>query len=226
MTMRFPMNIHRSKQTVSPMTLTPDRTALILVDMQNAFLSDRGSDAKAGFDISRAKQVVAPVRRLLERFRTVGAPVVFTQMSLHADYRDAGLLNEVVPEMRSLGHAVRGTWDWEIVPELAPKNEEWVVEKSRFSGFYNTNLEVILRGLKVDTLVIAGVATNICVESTIRDAFFRDFKVLLPRDATASFSREVEEASLLSLGLVFMKVTTSNAVLAALSATDVTAFRA
>lgn len=66
-------------------------------------------------------------------------------MSLHADYRDAGLLNEVVPEMRSLGHAVRDTWDWEIVPELTPKNEEWVVEKSRFSGFYNTDLEVVLQ---------------------------------------------------------------------------------
>lgn len=64
------MNIHHFKQTDLPLTLTPDRTAIILVDMQNAFLSDRGSDARAGFDTSRAKQVVAPVRRLLEHFRT------------------------------------------------------------------------------------------------------------------------------------------------------------
>jgi ureidoacrylate peracid hydrolase len=205
-----------TKQSSSALVLARDKTALVVVDMQNAFLSENGSAARAGNDISRLKTAIAPIRRLLERFRALGMPVIFTQMALHPDYRDAGLLSEANPALRELGHAVRGTWDWEIVPELAPQKGEWMVEKSRFSGFYNTNLEIILRGLKVETVVIVGVATNVCVESTVRDAFFRDFKVLLPRDATACSSREVEEASLLSLGRLFMQVTTTDAVLSAL----------
>jgi hypothetical protein len=99
-----------AKQSSSALVLACDKTALVVVDMQNAFLSENGSVARAGHDISRLKMAIAPIRRLLERFRALGMPVIFTQMALHPDYRDAGLLGEANPALRELGHAVRGSY--------------------------------------------------------------------------------------------------------------------
>ena len=199
--------------------LNPRRTALVVVDMQNAFLSDRGSMPKLGLSVARARAIIPAVGRLIDEFRRAKAPVVFTQMTFKPDFSDAGLLLEALPKLRSTGHVVKNTWDWEMTSELLPAEGELVVEKTRFNAFHATGLERLLRdNLKVDTLVVSGVATNVCVESTIRDAVAYDFHVLIPRDATASFTLEMEEAALLTLGKFFAQITSVEAVIAALRA--------
>jgi nicotinamidase-related amidase len=100
----------------------------------------------------------------------------------------------------------RGTWGAEVVAEMPPPDYE--VEKTRYSAFHNTSLEPLLRGLSVDTVMLAGVITNVCVEATARDAFHRDFRVVVLRDCVSGFSRELHDASLRTMA-IFTRVETS-----------------
>lgn len=186
--------------------LDPARTALLVVDMQNAFVMPGGSMARLGLSTARGHAIIEPIRRLLDAFRTRRLPVIHTLTTVRSDYVDAGLVAERFPALRPLGHIIAGTWDAQIVERLVPRAGEYVIAKNRFDAFYGTNLELVLRALHVDTLVVAGVPTNICVESTIREAFVRDLRVVLPRDATASYTSEMEDASLATLGFMFAQV--------------------
>lgn len=186
--------------------LDPARTALLVVDMQNAFVMPGGSMARLGLSTARGHAIIEPIRRLLDAFRTRRLPVIHTLTTVRSDYVDAGLVAERFPALRPLGHIIAGTWDAQIVERLVPRAGEYVIAKNRFDAFYGTNLELVLRALHVDTLVVAGVPTNICVESTIREAFARDLRVVLPRDATASYTSEMEDASLATLGFMFAQV--------------------
>jgi nicotinamidase-related amidase len=117
-----------------------------------------------------------------------------------------GRIAEVFPPIRALGHCFDGTWDAAIIGELCPDPRDYVVKKHRFSGFYQTDLDDLLRRLHVTSLVVSGIATNICVESTIRDAFFRDYPVVVPREATASFTEEAEAGSFANFGFAFARL--------------------
>ena len=200
--------------------LDPTRTALLVVDMQNAFVTPGGSMARLGLGTARGRAIIEPIRRLLDAFRTRHLPVSHTLTTFRSDYADAGLVIERFPALRPLGHLIAGTWDAQIVEPLLPRDGEYVFAKSRFNAFYGTNLELNLRSLHVDTLVVAGVATNICIESTVREAFVRDVRVILPRDATASYTKEMEEASLTTVGFMFAEVVSVNDVASALAARD------
>ena len=192
------------------------KTALIVVDMQNAFLSDEGSMAKTGMDISELKRTVAPVARLVDACHSASVPIIFTRYVLRADYKDAGLRGERRPGLKEFNSLVAGTWDAELDPRMDSRPEDYILDKTRYSSFYNTNLEVILRGLEVDALVVCGVTTEICVESTIRDAYFRDFKILVPQDAVAAMDVARHQGTLRTIQYGFGTVTTSDEVINAL----------
>lgn len=172
------------------------KTALIVVDMQNGFCRDEGFMKKIEFDISTSQAAIGPVRRLVDAAHDAGLPVFFTRYALNEDYSDGGLLLEVLPQVKGTGGMVRDTWDAEIVDELAPAPGDRVIDKTRYSAFYDTDLERQLRELGIDTLVVCGVTTNVCVESTVRDAFFRDIRVIVPSDATAAVTPELHEGAL------------------------------
>lgn len=197
--------------------LDPARTALLVVDMQNAFVTAGGSMARLGLGTARGHAIIEPIRRLVAAFRARHLPVIHTLTTFRSDYADAGLVIERFPALRPLGHLISGTWDAQIVEQLLPRADEYVVAKNRFNAFYGTNLELILRSLHADTLVVAGVATNVCIESTVREAFTRDVRVILPRDATASYTREMEDASLATLGFMFAELVSVDDVLSALA---------
>jgi nicotinamidase-related amidase len=188
--------------------------ALLIVDMQNAFLDPKGSLPRMGLDTSRTLSVIAPITRLRSAFHEAGLPVIYLQHVHRADGSDMGRIAEVFPPIRALGHCFEGTWDAEFTRQLEPTREDRIVKKSRFSGFYKTDLESLLRKLAVETLVVSGIATNICVESTIRDAFFRDYAVVVPREATASFTEEQEAGSFANFAFAFAKVLPLEEVLA------------
>jgi ureidoacrylate peracid hydrolase len=191
------------------MTPTPGRTALIVVDMQNAFCTEEGSIAKIGLDITMLKAAVQPCRRLIEGARAAGVPVIYTRYIFRADYADGGVMVKyLLPALGESGHLTAGTQDIEIVGALAPLQGDYVVDKNRPSSFYATGLEPILNGLDVDSLVVCGVTTNCCVETTVRDASQRDYKTFVVTDATGELEQERHDFAINTMAFLFADAVT------------------
>jgi ureidoacrylate peracid hydrolase len=148
--------------------LAEESSALIIVDMQNGFLRPDGFFAKGGLDWRRCAAAIEPTTRAVAAARAARIPIVYTRYTLKADYSDAGLLSDWRPRLKAAGAMVRDTRDWEICEELAP------------------DLADTLRARGVTLVVITGVTTNMCVESTVRDAFTLDFKVVVLEDCTGA----------------------------------------
>jgi nicotinamidase-related amidase len=114
------------------------------------------------------------------------------------------------------GKCLEGSPESGVHPELAPLPDEKIVFKHRYSAFYNTDLEIILRCMKVEDIVVSGVMTNMCCESTARDAFYRDYRVFIPADGTGSINEAMHTGSLLNLAFGFAYVTTMDEITAQL----------
>jgi ureidoacrylate peracid hydrolase len=177
------------------LSLTPARTAVVVVDMQNAFASKGGMFDLAGIDISGAAPAIDANRRLLAAARLAGVTVAYLQMSYRPDLSDGGdrsspnyhkELGMIMMRERPELHGrllVDNSWDWRIVDALTPEPGDLVIRKSRYSGFCNTDLEAALRARDISHLLFTGVATNICVDATARDAYSREFWPILIEDA-------------------------------------------
>jgi ureidoacrylate peracid hydrolase len=201
----------------SPLVVPPS-TALIVVDMQNAFCDPRGSVARR-FDISGYRTPIPAVARLVDAAHRSSVPVVWSRQE-HLEH-DAGRLGHRIPSHTAkLGYVpcLRGTWDAELLDELRPSvaPEDRVVVKRRSSCFHETTLEADLRAGGVDTLIVTGVATNYCVDATIRDAYARDFDVLVVEDACGSAWPDLHAATLRNAELFHGRVVRSDEVVAAL----------
>jgi ureidoacrylate peracid hydrolase len=183
-------------------------TALLVVDMQNGYCHADGFMAKIGLDFRPSRDAVAPVTRLVAAVRAAGLPVFLIAYELSADYSDAGLLAKRRPQIKEAGGMIRGSWDAAIVDALAPAPGDRVLTKTRHSAFYGTDLEDQLAALSVDTVIVCGVTTNVCVESTVRDAYFRDIEVLVPSDATAAVTPEMHTSALRNFQYSYARVTT------------------
>lgn len=172
------------------------RTAIVVVDMQNAYASKGGMlDLGTGIDEARIGPVIAANKRLLPAARAAGVKVIYLQFGYKPDLSDAGgpqspnirkqmafrMIRERPADRDKL--IVEGTWGWQIIDDLKPEPGDLVVQKSRYSGFAGTTLESQLHGLDIRHLIFTGVATNVCVESTAREAYFREFWPILVEDA-------------------------------------------
>ncbi len=191
---------------MNDLSFQKEKSALLIIDMQNAFIHKEGSLSKMGLDTSRTSIVIEPIKRLKAEFKKHNRPVIYIQHTHNPDGSDAGLVAKVFPPIMNLGHCFDGTWDAEITEELKPEENDYIVKKSRYSAFYKTQLEDVLKELDVEILVIVGLATNVCVESTIRDAFYRDINVFVPREATASFTEEAEMGAIGNFNFAFARV--------------------
>jgi ureidoacrylate peracid hydrolase len=213
-----------------PLQIDLARTALIVVDMQNAFASKGGMFDLAGLDISGAEAAVEANRRLIAACRKAAVKVVYLQMSYKPDLSDAGdpsspnfhkelglVMMRARPELAGQ-LLIDNTWDWQIVDALAPLPGDHVVRKTRYSGFCRTGLEDYLREAGIRYLLFSGIATNVCVESTARDAFFAEFWPILVEDGMnhsgPDFNRQ---ATLWNFEHVFGWVTNADHVVAAAS---------
>jgi ureidoacrylate peracid hydrolase len=186
------------------------KKALIVVDMQNAYCHEQGSLARQGFDISACRNVIGNVKKVIEVCRKNAVPVIFLYLAFEKNYQDGGVLaHEIWPFFKDKRGLLDGTWDAAIVDELRPLPEEVVVRKTRYSGFSGTNLDYRLRYIGAETLIICGVTTDICVESTVRDAFHLGYKVVLISDGTAEIDEERYRASLKTIEYAFGKVITN-----------------
>lgn len=177
---------------------------LLLVDLQNDFCHPDGAFAAGGLRVARLDELVRAVNTLVAAARRAGAPVIWTRM-VYDSAADVGLLASRGPGLAN--HALRrGSWGAELLDQLATADADHLVDKRRFSAFYGTELESLLHRLDVTELVVGGVRTDFCVESTVRDAFFRDLPVTVATDAVAGYLPELHEASLRVLGTVFADV--------------------
>ncbi|MFU8945415.1 cysteine hydrolase family protein [Mycetocola zhadangensis] len=195
-----------------PFRYDPAHTALIVVDVQNDFCSPNGSLAGVGNDVSAAVEMVPRLQLLIENARAVGMPVVFIQ-TIHDETNDSpqwlGRI-DAGPGTERPGITCRtGSWGGEFY-EVAPQPGDHVVIKYRYSAFVGTNLEILLRTLGVQSLLFTGVATEICVESSLRDGLFADYWVSLVEDCAASYSKAAHDASVAVVGKQFGTVTTSD----------------
>jgi ureidoacrylate peracid hydrolase len=181
-----------------------DRPALLVIDMQNGFCHPAGSVARGGARIDDCQATIGPIANLLSVARAARVPVIFTRFVYRADYADGGILvSELRPHLKERRSLVQGEWDAELVSELTPRSDEFVIDKNRFSAFYATSLESILRSLDVHTLIVCGVTTNMCVESTVRDAGQRDYRVYVVRDAVGELDPSRHEHALCAMAFGF-----------------------
>lgn len=180
-------------------------TALVIIDMQNAFCSKEGSFWKRGRKILNLEKIIETNQKLLSFARKKKWIVIFVRLVFKKDYSDGGLLVKRNPEIIKLGAYKEGSWDSEITNFLKPHKNEYVVVKKRHDPF-GTNLLKILRKNNIKRVIITGVATNICVESTIRSAFDNDFETILVEDATSTSSKKLYTASLETINKSFGKV--------------------
>lgn len=194
---------------------TPNRTALLIVDMQNAFCRDDGSFAKLGFDVSMLRAAIGPCQRLVAAAHQVNVPAIFTRLRYAADYHDGGLaIQYMTPEFVEARCLATDTWDIEIVDELEPAPGDHIVDKNRFSAFYAESFERLLREMGIDSLVVCGVTTNCCVESTVRDAFQRNYKAFVVSDAVGELGAKRHELALQTMRFLFAEVVTVDDILA------------
>jgi ureidoacrylate peracid hydrolase len=181
-------------------------TAVLVIDMQNGFCHERGSLPLGGFGLPNMAAVTAANAELLATARSKGLPIVYTRHVFRPDFLDApARLFDMLP--RSPEPLVRGTWDADVIEELAPERDDHIIDKNRYDAFLYTDLEVVLRALGVTRLLVTGVVTSVCVESTVRSAEQRDFEVFVASDC-CSAPTEAHGPALAAMAAVFATVGT------------------
>lgn len=199
-------------------------TALLVIDIQNGFCHRDGTMARAGIDASRQQAVVPNIVRLVRLCRSAGLPILLSKQVHYPD--DATRRSHKISshlDKRNNFPCLRGTWDAELIGELESelRPEDHVFEKHRSSCFFDTTLDTKLRMLGIKMLIIAGVATNYCVESTIRDAYWRDYDILVPEDCVACTFPDLHAATLKNVEIYFGRVTDHDGIAKGLGVTRV-----
>jgi ureidoacrylate peracid hydrolase len=203
---------------VAPLTtlhakVAPEHTALIVIDVLNDFCADDGMMAQEGLDVSAPQEMAARLPALLDAARAAGVLVIFVRnvYSTDANWYLSDVWLEQADRRRAGSYTDRpvcapDSWNNAFYGAVQPLPEEPIVTKHRFDAFLRTDLETILRAHGIRSMVFTGVATNVCVETTARNAFLRDYYVVVTRDGTATFSIEEHEAALRTIDKYFGEV--------------------
>lgn len=171
------------------------KVAVLVIDMINDFVTGK-------LKLERGRKIIPTTRKLLDFARSKGIPVVYAN--------DSHLSDD--PELKLWGpHAIAGTKGAQVVPELKPKKGDYILGKRSYSAFFGTKLDELLRGIGVTKLLLVGVSTDICIQNTAADAFFRGYEVIVPSDCVEAFSEEEHERALKYIEKVYgAKMTTSD----------------
>lgn len=207
-------------QLQQPWPLRPDRTALVIVDMQKVFCEPQGS-----LYVPSTEAIVPRIQELAAACRGVDVPVIFLRHIVRGDGSDTGRMRDLYPDVDQV--LARNNPQVEIIDELAPQPGDIVVDKLFYSGFHGTDLDTVLRSRDVDTLMVCGTVTNVCCDTTIRDAVHREYKVIAISDASAAMpypdlgwgavsAEEVQKVALTTFAYEFGEVTTTEEVMARL----------
>lgn len=204
-----------------PIRLNPAETAMIIVDMQNAYASPGGYLDIAGFDIAGCEAVIQRAAVAADAARKAGIQVIYFQNGWDPDYKEAGTpgspnwhKSNALKTMRKRPELegtllAKGGWDYALVEALKPQPGDLVVPKPRYSGFFNTNIDSLLRARGIRNIVFTGVATNVCVESSLRDAFHLEYFGVVLEDATHAAGPDfAQKAALYNIETFFGWVST------------------
>lgn len=186
-------------------TIDPRRAALIVIDMQNAFVAEG-----APLETPGARTMIPRLERLIRFAREQRLPIIWTQSDHRPPY--GGLMLRKFPIIAEQRCLWQGEVSFEMYPKMLPPREgerEFRIIKHKYDAFFETDLDAILRFHKVETVIITGTATNVCCESTARSAFMRDYQVAFPSDANATFDATMHEATLKNIDLLFGRVLTT-----------------
>ncbi len=205
----------------APLEIDLKRTAIIIVDMQNTFCKKGGGFDLGGRDISLIPATYGPIKNIADSARARKVKVVYIVHRLTADAREVGPLTRFRNPATRKDNPNRdrgileGTWGTEIIDELKPAEGEMVIIKRRFSAFAGTELDMMLKTFDIRYLIFTGVATNICVESSLRDATHLQYLPIIVSDGVAASPPERQESTLANVREVFGWVTTSQEVVKA-----------
>jgi nicotinamidase-related amidase len=186
------------------LTLNARQSALLVVDMQDFFLDPASPTFTCG-----GPPIIPNLQKLIAAFRAAERPVIYTKHVHSPDLSDAGIMGWWWE-----GMCLEGSPESRIHADLAPLAADKIVPKHRYSAFYNTDLETVLRCQQIEDVVISGIMTNMCCESTARDAYYRDYRVFIPADGTGSVSEELHLASLMNLAFGFAHIGNVQALIA------------
>lgn len=191
-----------------------DRSALLVIDMQNDFVREG-----AIMEVPEARRQIPQIKKLIACCRELNVPIIYTMHVL--DPNLCPLEVKKLPLLQKTGMR-EGTEGVKIIDELAPFPTDHIIKKRRFSAFYNTELDIVLKNIRgpgqIDTVIICGTLTNVCCESTARDAFFRDYKVIFGSDVNSALDEKSHKATLHNIEKIFGRVMDSEALMAALRA--------
>jgi ureidoacrylate peracid hydrolase len=192
-------------------------TALLVIDMQNAFCHPKGTLGVSGVDVEPAQAIIKPVRRLIERADAAGVPVLWTVQE-HFEHDESRAKKRLASHTskRARVSALAGTWDAEIVDELKDlaTDPSVMITKHRFGAFHQTRLEMVLRMLGADALLVVGATTNACVETSIREAYLRDYDVIAVTDCISGIRPEWTPTAHAVWAQYFGELATSDEVIA------------
>ncbi len=182
--------------------IVPERTAVLVVDMLNEFLEEGGLMVLPGGEV-----LYPPIQKLVDTAHQLGMPVFWLNQTLHP--------GDTLFEKRIV-HCIAGTWGAQVVSALRQGPNDITVPKRRYSGFFQTDLDLYLREKKIENVIVTGVVTNICVRSTIHDAFFLGYNVFVPVECVAATSPAQQESSLYDIETHYGSVTNLDDLLARL----------
>ena len=223
------MSPHKIKAEPYEFTFDPTTTALVIIDMQRDFVEPGGFGEALGNDVSILRTTIAPIKKILEACRKLGMMIVHTREGHRSDLTDCppsklvrGKPKRKIGDGGSMGRLlVRGEAGHDIIPELYPKAGEIVIDKPGKGAFYATDFEAILRNKGIKSLIVCGVTTEVCVNTTVREANDRGFNCLVPDDCVGSYFPDFQKAALAMIkaqGGIFGWVSDSKKVLKALAA--------
>jgi ureidoacrylate peracid hydrolase len=211
-----------------PITIDALKTALIIVDMQNAFVRRGGYFDLSGYDISRTERIIPSCRAIIQAARERGIKIIYLQMIREKNTAEKKLKESPafyksrIPSMVEKRPDIKdkiffnGAWGSEIIEELKPDENDIIIKKQKYDGFIDTDLEGRLKNLGSQYLIFMGTATNICVESTIRHAFFLDYFSILVSDAVSQMGPDfIQESTIMNIQSTFGWVTNSERILSA-----------
>ncbi len=205
--------------------LNPAWTALVCIDYQNDFCAEGGALDRCGFDVKPMAAIALTLARFTQSVRAAGVPAIFVRNNYATKenwYLSDVVLAQTRRTLRGLYHDVPlcepGTWGWEYFGGVRPQEGDVEVFKHRFNAFIDTDLDLILRARRIRTLILCGVTTNVCVESTTRHAYFKDYYCIVPSDCVAAYGEDLHAMALRNIDFLFGEVATSARILQALRA--------
>ena len=194
------------KHSDETLVVDAGRTAVLIVDMLNEFCKEGGAMVLPGYET-----LIAPQTLVIDSAREAGAPIVFIVDTHRRNMRREREFAKRTP------HCIEGEWGCQVIDDLAPRADDIHVVKRRYSGFFNTDLDLTLKDMAIDTVIVMGVVTNICVRSTVHDAFFHGYHVVVPEDCVAATGPREQESSLYDIATHFGVVSDAAEVAAALA---------